>query len=302
MHLGANRQQFIIRSELMTVRSYESTRGAARELFFGFSGRGLYRLSLLLGVAFILLAAICPPSFSASINYGDFAGNTVTFIDVTESSDDPLPLYGAPTVSGDSLSFSPQQFLAKSEFGVPVSDTTDGQLTFMIKADGGQAVTNISFEEGGALSVTGLSTATNDTYVDVSAVGYVTVTEIDGVGVDPVAIPIGLIFDFGVGGNGTWRRVAEGSVSGFLWNGLQALDITQELIDRGKVVQIGATKLTINLDNILFAQSEPVGSARIDKKLFLEITTSTPIPEPSCLVLVSCGIVGFAMGLRRRGR
>jgi hypothetical protein len=283
----------------MTVRSIELTRGVARAPFVGFTGRAFYRLALTASVVLFLAAAICQPSLSASINYGNFPGNTVTFIDVTESSDDPLPLYGAPTVSGDSLTFSPQQFLAKSEFQVPPSDTTDGQLTFMVQADGGQAITEISFEEGGALSVTGFTNiVTDNTRVDVSALGFATVTAIDGVAVDPVAIPINLIFNFGVGGNGTWRFVSEGSVNGFLWEGDQVLDIKQELIDRGKSVQFGATKMNINLDNILFAQSEPLGSARIDKKLFLKIGTTVPVPEPSSLVLAFFGLV--ALLVRRR--
>ena len=284
----------------MTVRPIALSSGVVRAPFWGITGRDIYRLASAASIALFLVAAICQPSFSASINYGDFSGNTVEFLDVTESSDDPLPLYGAPTVSGDSLSFSPQQFLAKSEFGSPVNDTTDGQLTFMVQADAGQAVTNISFEEGGALSVTGLSSATNDTYVDVSAIGFITVTAIDGVGVNPVAIPVNLTFNFGVGGNGTWRHDSEGVVNGFLWDGNQSIDVTQELIDLGLNVKFGATKLNINLDNILFAQSEPVGSARIDKKLFLKIGTTIPVPEPGCMILAGIGLVGSSLLLHRR--
>jgi hypothetical protein len=286
----------------MTVRVNQSTSVAARHRFCGFSERGFYRLIFAVSAVLFFSAAICQPSIGASINYGDFSGNNVDFIDVTESSQDPLPLYGSPTVSGDALSFSPQQFSASSASSVPVSDTTDGQLTFMVMAKNGQAITDISFEEGGALNVTGLAAATDDTYVDVSAVGFITVTEVDGVGVNPLAIPINLLFNFGVGGNGTWRRDSEGAVNGFRWTGDEQIDITQALINAGRNVQFGATKLNINLDNILFAQSEPVGSAFIDKKLFLKIGTTIPIPEPGCLILAGCGAVGLAVTLRRRFR
>jgi hypothetical protein len=293
----------------MTFRTIELTCGVARTFSSRFGRAGL-PLASIAGAFFLIAVAISHSAFGASINYGDFSGDNVQFLDVTESSDDPLPLYGAPTVSGNSLSFSPQQFFAKSQFGSPINDTTDGQLTFMVQADVGQAVTDIKFTEGGALSVSGLSTATNDTYVDVSAPGFVTVTAVDGVGINPVAIPVDFKFNFGVGGNGTWRKVSEGTVNGFLWTGGQMLDITQELINRGIPVKVGASKVNINLDNILFAQSETVGSARIDKKLFLEISTTEPdpgggpfIPEPASLTLLLFGAVVSNLGLRtRRGR
>lgn len=293
----------------MILRSNESVCDLVRAIFVSGSARKFLRVAAA-ATAFLLIAIATSRSVvGATINYGNFGANNVTFIDVSESSDDPLPLYGAPVVSGDALSFSPQQFLAKSEFGSPVSDTTDGQLTFMVQADAGQAITNINFTEGGALSVTGLSSATNDTYVDVSAIGFVTVTAIDGVGVNPIAIPIDLPFNFGVGGNGTWRKGTEGTVNGFLWNGSQNFNITQELINRGVSVQVGATKLSVNLNNILFAQSQPVGSARIDKKLFLEISTTQPdptggpfIPEPSTLLLAGLAVLSANGWNRRRGR
>jgi hypothetical protein len=287
----------------MTLRSSEFTLGVSRAPFIHFRGGAIFRLSLLAGAAFLLATAPCRTLFGGSINYGDFDGDHVKFLQVTESSDKPLPLYGAPEVSGDSLSFNPQQFAARSDFAVPPNDTTDGQLTFNVMADQGQAVTKLSFEEGGALSVTGLSSATDDTYVDVSALGFITVTAIDGVGVNPIPIPIDLTFNFGVGGDGTWRRASEGSVNGFLWDGGQDFDLTQVLKDLGENVKVGATKLKINLDNILYAQSEPVGAARIDKKLFLHITTERPegeIPEPCCLALVGIGAIGVVMSARRR--
>ena len=50
------------------------------------------------------LVSLCfaPSSFAAPINYGDFPGTSVTFLDVTEdSATDPTPLFGAPALAGD---------------------------------------------------------------------------------------------------------------------------------------------------------------------------------------------------------
>jgi hypothetical protein len=272
---------------------------------------------ILIASIMVLVHAISPTRLlAASVPYGFFTGDAVTFGDVTESSLKPVPLYGPPstiappapvfpcasatpcTITGNSLHFSPQLFVATSNNQVPPSDETDGQLTFSIQSKPGQTIKNIDFSEGGGLSVGGFAASnTDDTYVDVSAVGFVTVTEIDGVAVNPVPIPIALTFDFGVGGDGTWRFKSEGPVNGFLWNGGQFKDIKQDLINLGQTVVNGATKATVNLDNILFAQSEPLGQAQIDKKLFLIITVNTP--EPASIVMALIGLLGATLLVRR---
>jgi hypothetical protein len=254
---------------------------------------------------------------SAELLYGDMMGNDVTFLAVREASDDPLPLYGAPnlvsppsptfpcvladncTVNGNSLTFSPQLFDAVSENQSPLSESTDGQLLFMAQAKPGQAIQNVHFQEGGAFTVSGIG-ATDDTRVDVSSIGFVTVNEVDGVGVDPIAIPIDMLFDFGAGGNGEWRFLSEGTANGQIWNGMDLINVSQALMDRGVSFDVGATKVTVNLDNTLFAQSEDVGTARIDKKLFFIVTVN--VPEPASLSLVLAGAVVACFTRRRRVR
>lgn len=250
--------------------------------------------------------------------YGDMMGTDIQFLTVTESSDHALPLYGPPnliappapvfpcvlanncTVNGNSLTFSPQLFDAISVAQSPLSETVDGQLTFMAVAKPGKSINLVNFQEGGALSVSGLTGTTNDTQVDVSMVGFVNVIEIDGVGVNPVPIPVEAVFDFGVGGNGTWRFVTEGAANGKLWNGSDFININQELTNRGIPFVKGATKVNVNIDNTLFAQSELTGSASIDKKRFFIITFNVPEPTTGVLALVVMAIGGcFA---RRRGQ
>lgn len=260
-----------------------------------------HRTAVLLGIALLLCSAAALPSFAATINYGDFDGTSVMFLDVTEESDKPLPLYGAPTVVGNSLFFSPQQFKASSVNNVPPNDRTDGHLTFMVMSKNlGGAMTQISFDESGAFTVAGfLASNTDDTYAEATGTGTLTVLEIDGSAVIPFLIPIDLTVAFDPNGPGApvvtnrWRFLSEGAATG-RWDGNQLLDIKQSLINGGRQVNVGATKIAINFDNILVAQSEPLGRADIDKKLFLEITTV--VPEPATIAMLAFALIGLAYG------
>jgi hypothetical protein len=261
-------------------------------------------------VAALLLMAISSQALASPISYGSISGTTVDYIDIEENSgtdpgyfppNAPLGLFGAPTVAGDSIDFSPNNFFADSQFGA-VPDLTDGHLTFGVNSKPGHAIQNINFQEGGGVSVVGVGT--DATFVDVSAVGFINVLEIDGAAPAGLpVIPINLTFNFGVAGDGTWRRASEGFVNGFLWTGAQAIDIKGWLNANGFPTQYGATKITVSLDNSLYAQSEATSGAYIDKKDFggLSITINTPnIPEPTTFVL---GLAGcLAVGAIRRSR
>ncbi len=290
----------------MTGQSIESVR---------FFAPSFAKLASLAGA--LLLVTIVSEAFAAPIFYGNRDGNTVEYQMITESSptdpayfppNPPLGLFGNPTASGDSLDFTPQNFFALSDFQAPPLDRTDGHLTFMIQAHDGSGINNISFQEGGALSVGGFGT--NSTYVDVSAVGFLQVHAIDNIPINVETFPINMKFNFGSNGlqdNGQWRLGTEGDMNGFLWTGGQFFDITQGLIDRGYTVGLGATKISVNLDNLLYAQSEPLAGAFIDKKDFggLTVTVNVPggeIPEPTSIVLVALGLVGIACYGRRTER
>jgi hypothetical protein len=182
-------------------------------------------------------------------------------------------------------------------------DKTDGHLTFMVVAHQDQYIQNISFQEGGGLSVAGFGT--DSTLVDVSAIGFVQIHAVDGNPINVVTIPFDMPFNFGVGGNGTWRLGSEGNVNGFLWTGASLVNLNQELTNRGIPFVGGATKLSISLDNILLAQSEPLGGAFIDKKDFggLSVTINIPggeIPEPVSLISAMIGMLGLLL-VNRRG-
>src|SRR3989304_1258041 len=144
--------------------------------------RALPSLAIVTGVVAMLLATSGVLQ-AAPINYGNFMGNTVTYIDVTENSgtdpqhyppnafppDPNAGLFGKPIVSGDSLDFTPLNFFAISDFSVPPFDPTDGHLTFMVAAKPGKAISNINIEEGGSLRLAGFGP--DVTPVDVGAIG-----------------------------------------------------------------------------------------------------------------------------------
>jgi hypothetical protein len=225
-------------------------------------------------------------------------GTDLTFVDITESSaTDPGPLYGTPTVSGNSLDFTPPSFFAISSFQAPPLDRTDGLLTFMAVSKPGKTIENMFFQEGGARSIGGFGT--DQTFIDVSAVGFLQVSEVDGLPISVQTFNLNFKFDFGSNGaqdNGTWRLISEGTDTD-LWIGSQFVDIKQGLIDRGVPFVKGATKVTVIIDNILYAQSEPLASGFIDKKDFFTVTTN--IPEPTSCVLAMFGLMVGALVSRR---
>src|SRR5688572_21992185 len=64
----------------------------------------------------LVLAVLTRPSDAAQINYGSHMGTNFTYVNVTEDTgaSEPLPLFGAPTVTGNSMDFNPVGFDAAS--------------------------------------------------------------------------------------------------------------------------------------------------------------------------------------------
>ncbi|MEM9753880.1 MAG: PEP-CTERM sorting domain-containing protein [Planctomycetota bacterium] len=95
---------------------------------------------------------------NAAVSYGDYIGTTVTFADVVEASGDPIedpePLYGAPTVSGDTLDFNPTAGFAAD---APPTDTTDGALTFTLESNTASPIAEtMVISESGTFEFTGV--------------------------------------------------------------------------------------------------------------------------------------------------
>jgi hypothetical protein len=165
-----------------------------------------------------------------TINYGDFAGDSVTYLDVTESSLEELPLYGMPEIVGNNLNMPGTGFASESKDGQV--DFLDGRLTFMIEADPGTTLSQIVIEEFGAFFTFGEGSIAN-----VSGVAFVQTLEGDIV-------------------SGTFSQGFNGSAIPESGDWFNSLTITFP----------ETTKITVTLDNQLFTFADDLGVGFIDKK------------------------------------
>lgn len=200
--------------------------------------------------------------------HGNFAGATVDFFGVTETSaTDATPLYGAPSVFGNSLAFFPASFASSSTGGS--SDVTEGTLTITITAKPGFFLDKISIVEFGDYTLSGIGTAA--TYASVSgALDITDLTFASGTYTDPLAVSPTMPVDLSGG-------PADG-----LFSGSSMIDLT----DLGL---FGVKSIFLEFANVLETGSEAGTSALIQKKLIsgTTITIETVIPEPSAIVVWS---------------
>ena len=69
------------------------------------------------------LVMLSPTVLSATIIYGDFVGDTVMYLDVTESNATDEQKFGAPNIFGDQLDFNPMNFRAQSDGAAVIEDS-----------------------------------------------------------------------------------------------------------------------------------------------------------------------------------
>jgi len=229
------------------------------------------------------------------INYGNFNGTNVMYLNVTEdSSTDPTPLFGAPTVSDDALSFNPSGFGATSSGGG--TDLTDGTLATTIMTTGTKRIQKVSFAEAGDYTFAGGS-GTTATAASVGTSFFLQVVELDGVGVAPITFTGNMTF---TPSGGTFDFVNDPHGPAVLWSGSVAFDLDNLLATHNPPITGQATKILLSLDNSLLATSETGTAALIKKKEFngASIIVDTNVPEPASLALVAAGAV--LVGSRRR--
>ena len=265
------------------------------------------RLAIFALTAELLLALSGSSALAAPINYGDFMGNTVIYQMVTEDSNsgDTPPLFGAPTVSGNSIDFDPVGFGASTTGGG--IDMTDGNLSFMVKAKPGNSLQNIQIAEFGDTTLSGFGTDT--TFSSVTMNGILNISEVDFVGINSIAIPISITnFSPSGGMYGLGTDGGGGPLFNAIWSGSTLIDLTTgnptvaaAFAARGVVPTLGVTKISVNFDNTLTAISQVGTSALIAKKDTNGIIVTTNVPEPASMAMVAVGLL-FGMSCKRRTR
>ncbi|HEY3394300.1 MAG TPA: PEP-CTERM sorting domain-containing protein [Lacipirellulaceae bacterium] len=268
--------------------------------------------------AILFVSVLSGPVLSAQINYGSHMGTHVTYVNVTEDSgaDEPLPLFGAPTVTGNSIDFNPTGFDATS--ADVDSDITDSNLVFMVTAKSGSRISSITLNEAGDTTLAGnVTPGSMNTASAVFASGVLDIHEVDFQGINHISVPFALTFNPSGGTYFLGTDGGGGPIFNTQWSGSVTLDIDAILIANGFMIppgpidpEGGATKISIDMDNTLVAVSEQGTTSTIGKKDFGGVTIRTnvrtepggepEIPEPATFVLVGLSVLG--LGFARRSR
>ncbi|MES1213606.1 MAG: PEP-CTERM sorting domain-containing protein [Singulisphaera sp.] len=242
----------------------------------------------------VVCCAIVSSSRAGSINYGDFATGTVIYKQVTESSTNPgVPLFGAPTPSGNALLFNPPNFSATASNGG--LQFTDGTLNTNINAAPGQGINSIVVNEFGDYTLQPFS-GTSSTFASVSAPVFLVIQAVNGVALtSPIHYNTNLTFT----GGGTYSLPTNVG-TGVIWSGSASIDVNAILAANN--ISGKATQIQYTMDNSLLAVSGGAGTlAFIKKKDIGGVTITTNVPEPSSIVLVGImGTVGLIARWRRR--
>jgi len=251
--------------------------------------------------AVLLLLAGGSPALAAQINYGTFMGTNVTYVNVTEDtgSDEPLPLFGAPTVTGNSIDFNPTGFDATS--AGEGSDITDSNLVFMVRAKPLVGIQSVILSEAGDTTQAGnVTPGSMGTATAVFASGVLDIHEVDNIGINHISVPFSLTFSPSGGTYFLGTDGGGGPIFNTQWTGTATLPVEDILTANGVPFTIGATKISIDLDNTLVAVSERATSAVIGKKDFGGVSITVIIPEPASFGLAGLGAAVLLAPARRR--
>ena len=246
------------------------------------------------GIVCIMLLASMGTQAVINTNYGNFEASTVWYNQVSEMTDEGK--YGAPNIStgSDAMTFTPLGLVAESAGGGSTVNTA--MITVDVQSKPTKSIDGFYFYELGLYTLEG--TGTDATLADVSAEFTLTVTEVDH---SPYTLaPVDFSMTFSPNPDGTFEFA--GSNEQDSWNG-QATIFLDSILDAqlgsGNYIS-GATGVTLELKNILTAQSEAGTSALIQKTFDGGLTyTVDVIPEPASAVLL-VGAASLLTFIRRK--
>jgi hypothetical protein len=249
----------------------------------------------MLACALVCIATV-PVAQAATINHGNFPAVTVDYLDVTEaSSTDPVPLFGSPMTFGDQLRFfEPGAATPSLGFGANAAggsgDVTDGFLSFGMTARPLWGITNLNISESGDYSMGALPPS----LAQVTANLVVESVRIDAV--DNVAL-VNPILLSGIS-TVTYTHPPDSPVA--FWSNSLDFDLNAALDAEGLSYVLGATALTVRLNDTLIALSQPGSAANIVKKNFRITPETELIPEPTTLGMALMGLALIAVSRRRQ--
>lgn len=250
-------------------------------------------------VAFALFVGLgLSASNATAALYGNFSDplGSVSFLNVQDTNG----LFGAPTVSGDSLDFSPTIFEADCSTApscFPAPHTVTDLLLLEIDALNGYVIDTIIMTEAGDTTLFALASAiaattvVADVFIDVLEVGGSPVSVLTPINGNALMTftPTGG-FATNIQGNGTQT-----------WSGFLSLDVDQVIADSGVAVTGQATLVRLSLSNTLTAYAEAGTIARIEKK-DIDGLAITVVPEPGTALLMGLGLAGLSASRRRLAR
>ena len=222
------------------------------------------RISTICAVALgMFLGLIAFPVQADTFEWGDIAGNAVTFLDVVENNIEtsslyaPMPGVGGPTTNGDLLLLSPQGFTAQATNNS--SDLIDSTLSTIIRTDFAVSLEKIEIIESGDYSLGGVIGGQASAVVGGSF--FWTILEIDNA---PVSLPPqanNLIFGTGGGTNGGRYKRPGDDGNTVNWNGIATIDLAGYL----NSIQVSGevTSVSLIFDNTLQASAGSMSNAFI---------------------------------------
>ena len=247
-----------------------------------------FRALLLLTAAGLLLAS----SARATVAYGDLSGSSFDFTDMSETTTsvgDAEPLWGAPSVAGNTLIFTPGAFISTAGGGAVDQTNSTFELTITSQDPDNIAIERLLVNELGDYSLTGAGT--NATSASVLAGAGLVITQVNLGGTLSAAAVPGFASDF---------VSFDTPTQGGEWTATIDADV-QALVD--SVYGAGnayATQVAVVWDNNLSTTSESGTNALIQKKIGLPAVTMQVIPEPGTALLLGLGLSGLAARGRRR--